>query len=58
MQDDVDFHAVLGTQALERTFKADDASKRAEDIARAQVHALLAVARAVDRLAKAIEERS
>jgi hypothetical protein len=58
MQDDVDFHAVLGSQALERTFRADDASKRAEDIARAQAHALLAVARAVDRLAKAIEERS
>jgi hypothetical protein len=56
MQGDADYHAVLGSQALDRTSKTRDALKRAEDIAYAQARALLALARAVDRLAKAIEE--
>jgi len=53
--DTPDYYAELADQDLDRTLRTNDASSRAEDIARAQVHALLALASAVDRLAQATE---
>jgi len=53
--DTPDYYAELADKDLDRTLRTNDASSRAEDIARAQVHALLALASAVDRLAQATE---
>jgi hypothetical protein len=55
---DTEYYQELAKQDLDRTLQTDDPSSRTEDIARAQVHALLALPSAVDRLARATETQS
>jgi hypothetical protein len=50
-----EYYEELANQDLDRTLHTDDLSSRAEDIALAQVHALLALASALDRLATATQ---
>jgi hypothetical protein len=45
----------LANQDLDRALRTDDPSMREEDVASAQIHALLAIASAVNRLAGALE---
>jgi hypothetical protein len=50
-----EYYEGLANQDLDRTLQTDNSSSRAEDIARAQIHALLAVASALNRLAAATQ---
>jgi hypothetical protein len=50
-----EYYEELADQDLDRTLRTDDPSNRAEDIARAQVHALLALASALNQLATATQ---
>jgi hypothetical protein len=52
---DTDYYEALANQRLDRSVHDDDRTSRAEDVARGQVYALLALASAVDRLARATE---
>ena len=52
---DAEHYQDLADQDLDRAMRTNDPSRVAQETARAQINALLAIASAVDRLAKAIE---
>ena len=55
---DASYYATIADQDLDRTLRSDTPADVAEDLAKAQVNATLALAAALDRLAVAIETRA